>query len=128
MGQLPNSGVSNFTLAMNITNMSNAALRVTFPVLQGLRMYDFRVTDNAPESGQTCDHINEPSFVYLGDGALEVTLLVSFDRTLWDLECNMFMDFTTEEPASNDIPSWTCLLYTSPSPRDRQKSRMPSSA
>ena len=25
-------------------------------------------------------------------------------------------------------PSWACLLYTSPSPRDRQKSRMPSSA
>ena len=24
--------------------------------------------------------------------------------------------------------TWTCLLYTSPSPRDRQKSRMPSSA
>ena len=23
---------------------------------------------------------------------------------------------------------WICLLYTSPSPRDRQKSRMPSSA
>ena len=36
----------------------------------------------------------------------------------------------------NEIPPWrsgiddpgTCLLYTSPSPRDRQKSRMPSSA
>ena len=26
------------------------------------------------------------------------------------------------------IPRWCCLLYTSPSPRDRQKSRMPSSA
>ena len=25
-------------------------------------------------------------------------------------------------------PSYGCLLYTSPSPRDRQKSRMPSSA
>ena len=24
--------------------------------------------------------------------------------------------------------NWNCLLYTSPSPRDRQKSRMPSSA
>ena len=24
--------------------------------------------------------------------------------------------------------TWSCLLYTSPSPRDRQKSRMPSSA
>ena len=27
-----------------------------------------------------------------------------------------------------DINDWICLLYTSPSPRDRQKSRMPSSA
>ena len=27
-----------------------------------------------------------------------------------------------------DMPYNTCLLYTSPSPRDRQKSRMPSSA
>ena len=26
------------------------------------------------------------------------------------------------------IDVWICLLYTSPSPRDRQKSRMPSSA
>ena len=25
-------------------------------------------------------------------------------------------------------PSWTCLLYTSPSPRDQLTSRMPSSA
>ena len=105
--QLPNSGVSNFTFAMNITNMSNAALRVTFPVLQGLRMYAFRVTDNAPDSGQTCDNINEPSFTYLGDGSLQVTQLVSFDRTQWDLECNMFMDFTTQEPATNDVPMWT---------------------
>ena len=27
-----------------------------------------------------------------------------------------------------DTPESSCLLYTSPSPRDRQKSRMPSSA
>ena len=26
------------------------------------------------------------------------------------------------------VRTWSCLLYTSPSPRDRQKSRMPSSA
>jgi len=105
--QLPNSGVSNFTLAMNISNMSNAALVVTFPVLQGLRMYDFRVMDNQPASGQTCDHIGEPSFSYLPDGALQVTQLVNFDRTQWDLYCDMFMDFTTQEPAMNDIPAWT---------------------
>ena len=27
-----------------------------------------------------------------------------------------------------NVPTYVCLLYTSPSPRDRQKSRMPSSA
>ena len=30
--------------------------------------------------------------------------------------------------AQHELSHWTCLLYTSPSPRDRQKSRMPSSA
>ena len=30
--------------------------------------------------------------------------------------------------AEGTIPNNACLLYTSPSPRDRQKSRMPSSA
>ena len=27
-----------------------------------------------------------------------------------------------------DAPNWSCLLYTSPSPRDKRQSRMPSSA
>ena len=31
-------------------------------------------------------------------------------------------------PLIRDLDLTTCLLYTSPSPRDRQKSRMPSSA
>ena len=31
-------------------------------------------------------------------------------------------------PVRKNKPIWYCLLYTSPSPRDRQKSRMPSSA
>ena len=34
----------------------------------------------------------------------------------------------TIEPPLRSAVSSTCLLYTSPSPRDRQKSRMPSSA
>ena len=35
-----------------------------------------------------------------------------------------------EEVVNTICQTWnsTCLLYTSPSPRDRQKSRMPSSA
>ena len=34
----------------------------------------------------------------------------------------------TDIHASKEGPFMACLLYTSPSPRDRQKSRMPSSA
>ena len=38
------------------------------------------------------------------------------------------LDLEQEEKDIRDKMSSTCLLYTSPSPRDRQKSRMPSSA
>ena len=37
----------------------------------------------------------------------------------WQFHLGSFSPFTE---------NWGCLLYTSPSPRDRQKSRMPSSA
>ena len=37
-------------------------------------------------------------------------------------------DVTNEEDIIRLIKESNCLLYTSPSPRDRQKSRMPSSA
>ena len=37
------------------------------------------------------------------------------------------VDFSEPEPFP-DGTRYICLLYTSPSPRDRQKSRMPSSA
>ena len=37
-----------------------------------------------------------------------------------------FQTFVGDERARKRY--WACLLYTSPSPRDRQKSRMPSSA
>ena len=41
----------------------------------------------------------------------------------------VFLDIEDElENYDWDLESDNCLLYTSPSPRDRQKSRMPSSA
>ena len=38
-----------------------------------------------------------------------------------------FPDFV-KEPDNRNVEYITCLLYTSPSPRDRTRSRMPSSA
>ena len=39
-----------------------------------------------------------------------------------------FRDVCLENYGLDPVWYYTCLLYTSPSPRDRQKSRMPSSA
>ena len=41
---------------------------------------------------------------------------------------NLTVNFVVTDSARDMNVSYTCLLYTSPSPRDRQKSRMPSSA
>ena len=38
------------------------------------------------------------------------------------------MMFQAEDDNGNPLAIWVCLLYTSPSPRDRTRSRMPSSA
>ena len=51
------------------------------------------------------------------DTAISIT---AFDSTLIES-----LNLRNQEDLQNYIP---CLLYTSPSPRDRQKSRMPSSA
>ena len=68
---------------------------------------------------------------------------MSFDESyqmikLWDILRDMDMDLTDEQTAVFERIQTgdylvkehcdSCLLYTSPSPRDRQKSRMPSSA
>ena len=41
------------------------------------------------------------------------------------LQCGEIVLYPEED---KPYKRWCCLLYTSPSPRDRQKSRMPSSA
>ena len=41
---------------------------------------------------------------------------------------SILTDESFERIDAQNIESRPCLLYTSPSPRDRQKSRMPSSA
>ena len=55
--------------------------------------------------------------------------------TQWDTDSHENAHITVDPSICNDCPHHlciagcpTCLLYTSPSPRDRQKSRMPSSA
>ena len=49
------------------------------------------------------------------------------EKNTQQYSCQIILEKTTLNKAEDrNLP--TCLLYTSPSPRDRQKSRMPSSA
>ena len=58
--------------------------------------------------------------------------IVAVNQPMYD-ELKQWHNNGKESPSIHgpaDVPDWNyiCLLYTSPSPRDRQKSRMPSSA
>ena len=61
------------------------------------------------------------------DPILEVSPEAS-DHELWPAEIEDELSLPESESADTNSNLGTCLLYTSPSPRDRQKSRMPSSA
>ena len=100
--QLPNQGQSNFTLALNVTNMTNANLMLTFPVLQGLRIANFSMRDDGVEINSF-----QPEEIYLPDGRLRVSQQVDYDKSIWPVGRNLFIDFTTAAPESNDIPEWT---------------------
>ena len=70
----------------------------------------------------------------LGDGA-SLMALIDFDSSGIIFEGSVENNFETRLQVANPtadntvtIPNYSCLLYTSPSPRDLSTSRMPSSA
>ena len=78
------------------------------------------------------------SFATMGGAERELLQLIRMAHDRWDVHLAT-LDITPEaealmlpaQPSLIKPPTslkWPCLLYTSPSPRDRQKSRMPSSA
>ena len=58
----------------------------------------------------------------------DVAVVVSAMGDTTDNLIDQAMSVNAHPPAREMDMLMTCLLYTSPSPRDRQKSRMPSSA
>ena len=70
--------------------------------------------DSSFTSAKVLNHIHSKQRAYVGD--LKLNRKVSYAGRAQQLQA-----------VACQMP-WDCLLYTSPSPRDRQKSRMPSSA
>lgn len=100
--QLPNSGQSNFTLALNATNMTHARLEFTFPAVEGLRMAEYDVQDDGI-SNLGAATVSE---IHLPDGRLKIALDVDYDKTDWPMGRNLFIDLTTMPPETNEAPVW----------------------
>jgi hypothetical protein len=103
--QLPNQGSSNFTLAMNITNITDARLVLTFPVEQGLRVADMGFYDD----GVLQDELATPVSEFLPDGRLRIVADVDYPLGSYPMVRNLFIDFTTMAPFTNEAPVWSSI-------------------
>ena len=66
-------------------------------------------------------------YLYVAAESDDTVSLLNFDgNNLSEIERIVVGSYPTENEGPHGLT--VCLLYTSPSPRDRQKSRMPSSA
>ena len=106
---------------------------------QGIKNYaPFPADLKAPTSGSTISRSSEGKITFTWEGSdpdqgdeLKYTLFV--DKS--DGKQSPSGDLTNISAKTVDVALdaatlyyWSCLLYTSPSPRDRTRSRMPSSA
>lgn len=105
--KLPNNGNSNFTYAINTSNMTSATISVTFPPVDGLRILAWDLM----EDGVVVETSTPPVETIVG-GALTVTWENSYDLADWPMIQELFIDFTTSGPETNDPPTWTTSAPT----------------
>ena len=94
----------------------------TSALIQPLDGLDLGAPEDALNEFLNSQHTTQPSTDELDASAL--------DLGMPPLELDLPSPSTLEKPADEAVyaPDNTCLLYTSPSPRDRTRARMPSSA
>ena len=112
--KLPNSGDSNFTLGLNITNMSYAHLEFNFPLKQGLRLTNYSIQDTLVGTDGTVTvtentALSGPEALYLPDGRLRVNQMVTYSASEYPLLRELFIDFTTMAPETNEDPEWSSI-------------------
>jgi len=101
--KLANSGQSDFTVAMNVTNMTSATMMFTFPYVDGLRMANWTIQDDGIEN-LAVGSIEE---IFLPDGSVRVSVDIQYDKEDYPMIRNIFFDMTTSPPETNDFPVWT---------------------
>ena len=76
---------------------------------------------------ETCQ-LGEALFDSLFDSKLGQDFINFYFQFVQEKEQKLRIELDIDEQEMPEFAALPCLLYTSPSPRDRQKSRMPSSA
>ena len=103
------------TLAKNRKQINATA--VAFESQQGYAMYDAAMrVQNAKNIAKEYSNLSEKS------------KQIGYDTARQDLITEGIEDPTDKQVKEKAFENYNCLLYTSPSPRDRTRSRMPSSA
>ena len=111
---------------------ASTTLEWSVPRIAPAAEYDLAGTDDATRASllaQASDDLAAtgalPDDTYFGGKALaRLGDLLSLARTLGDAD----LATRIADRLAAELEPWTCLLYTSPSPRDATLSRMPSSA
>ena len=105
--QLPSFGVQPFTMAMNVTNMTEATLQMTLPAVEGLRIASFEVQEDGVGVEAPQPVVNS-----MEDGRLEVIVEIEYDVNRWPVGKNLYIDFTTADPPPDYPPSWSSSAPT----------------
>ena len=110
--KLPNSGQSDFTVAMNATNVTSATMMFTFPYIDGMRMANWTIQDETTSSDGTVNVVENLNAgyieeIFLPDGSVRISMTIGYDKTDWPMIRNVFFDMTTSPPETNDNPEWT---------------------
>ena len=90
--------------------------------------YRLRHTMSEQSTGESGDNEVSQEFVQMEKELNKETSVLSLMREQMKSMVGMVSMFVITIVISLFIRPWYCLLYTSPSPRDRTRSRMPSSA
>ena len=74
------------------------------------------------------NHLKELTTPVIDDNAGTISVTFTFDELHAFSEHVDWCIYEQDQPVNENLQSFICLLYTSPSPRDATLSRMPSSA